>query len=77
MTLIKNHGMLIAVYASRMASERYDIEGDSDGTWSVIDTMTGLPYEIGALALESMPFWLALDLVGFLNEMDRQRKRPH
>ncbi|RUV77918.1 hypothetical protein EOA50_07715 [Mesorhizobium sp. M1A.F.Ca.IN.020.30.1.1] len=59
-----------------MAAERFDIESDPDGTWSVIDIMTGLPYEVAGLLLESMPFWLALDLVGFLNDMDRQRK-PH
>ncbi|AZO24996.1 MULTISPECIES: hypothetical protein [unclassified Mesorhizobium] len=60
-----------------MVAERYDIESDPDGTFSVIDVMTGLPYEICGLLLESMPFWLALDLADFLNDMDRQRKRPH
>ncbi|MET3597457.1 hypothetical protein ABID26_006882 [Mesorhizobium shonense] len=60
-----------------MAGERFDIERDPDGTWSVIDIMTGLPFEVAGLLLESMPFWLALDLVGFLNDMNRQRKWPH
>ncbi|WP_164772211.1 hypothetical protein [Mesorhizobium sp. M2C.T.Ca.TU.002.02.1.1] len=57
-------------------AERFDIESESDGTWSVIDNKTGLPYEVVGLLLESIPFWLALDLVGFLNDVDRQRK-PH
>ncbi|MBN9548953.1 MAG: hypothetical protein J0H31_08750 [Alphaproteobacteria bacterium] len=57
-------------------AERFDIESEPDGTWSVIDNKTGLPYEVVGLLLESIPFWLALDLVGFLNDVDRQRK-PH
>jgi hypothetical protein len=61
---------------AKLMAERFDIESESDGTWSVIDNKTGLPYEVVGLLLESIPFWLALDLVGFLNDVDRQRK-PH
>lgn len=61
---------------AKLMTERFDIESESDGTWSVIDNKTGLPYEVAGLLLESIPFWLALDLVGFLNDVDRQRK-PH
>jgi len=57
-------------------TDRYDIESDPDGTWSVIDVMTGIPFEIAGLLLESMPLWLAIDLVGFLNDMHCHRK-PH
>lgn len=57
-----------------MMAVRFDIESDSDGTWSVIEIKTGLPYEVAGLPLESMPFWLARDLLGFLNDADRQRK---
>lgn len=65
-----------AVYVSEIMAERFDIESEPDGTWSVIDNKTGLPYEVVGLLLESIPFWLALDLVGFLNDVERQRK-PH
>ena len=61
---------------AKLMAERFDIESESDGTWSVIDNKTGLPYEVVGLLLESIPFWLALDLVGFLNDVDHQRK-PH
>ncbi|WP_156941663.1 hypothetical protein [Mesorhizobium sp. WSM2561] len=34
-----------AVYAGSMVTERFDIESGPDGTWSVIDIKTGLPYQ--------------------------------
>ncbi|WP_292422126.1 hypothetical protein [Mesorhizobium sp.] len=60
-----------------MSAERYEIESDPDGTWSVIDVDTGLPYETGGLVLEGLDFEMAGELAWFLNNMDRQRKRPH
>ncbi|TIQ35979.1 MAG: hypothetical protein E5X48_11175 [Mesorhizobium sp.] len=67
----------VAVYARSMSAERYEIESDPDGTWSVIDVDTGLPYETGGLVLEGLDFEMAGELAWFLNNMDRQRKRPH
>ncbi|RWI60236.1 MAG: hypothetical protein EOQ93_02960 [Mesorhizobium sp.] len=60
-----------------MSAERYEIESDSDGTWSVVDADTGLPHETGGLVLEGLDFEMADELAWFLNNMDRQRKRPH
>jgi hypothetical protein len=51
---------------------RYDLIRAENGTWSVLDTITGWPAEVDGHVLSGMEFGEADDLVDLLNSLDRE-----
>jgi hypothetical protein len=58
-----------------MAAQRYDLRKEPDGTWTVFDVFTGLPYEeTDGIRAEGMTMEEADDLVDLVNSLDRKRR---
>jgi hypothetical protein len=60
--------------AWQMAAQRYDIRKEADGSWTVFDVFTGLPWEDQAFKAEGMSMEQADDLVDLVNRLDRKRR---
>jgi hypothetical protein len=57
-----------------MAAQRYDLRKEPDGTRTVFDVFTGLPYEREAFRAVGLPIEEADDLVDLVNGLDRKRR---
>ena len=57
-----------------MATTRYSLRKDDNGTWSVIDIFTDCPAELGDLIMVLMDQEKAGEMADLMNKLDRIRR---
>lgn len=59
---------------SALATHRYDVRKELDGTWTVFDVFTGCAYQRGIVSMSGLSAQMAGGIVKLVNSLDRMRR---